>query len=212
MAENSLREKVFAEIMENIRSGKIKENTIITENSICEETGISRTPVREALLSLRAHGVLEKVPNRGYRVNPMGEKEKNDIYEVHAVLDGLAARLATDKLTEEDYLKMSELIDLMDISIKYRNFKNYQAQQEAFHNVYIERSGNRPLKRELDNIKNSVPHYTYYSEDEDKLFRICGFMNDEHREILRLLKEKDADKVVQYLVDTHWSTKYEDAI
>ncbi|MEE3362467.1 MAG: GntR family transcriptional regulator [Anaerovoracaceae bacterium] len=212
MAENSLREKVFAEIMENIRSGKIKENTIITENSICEETGISRTPVREALLSLRAHGVLEKVPNRGYRVNPMGEKEKNDIYEVLAVLDGLAARLATDKLTEEDYLKMSELIDLMDISIKYRNFKNYQAQQEAFHNVYIERSGNRPLKRELDNIKNSVPHYTYYSEDEDKLFRICGFMNDEHREILRLLKEKDADKVVQYLVDTHWSTKYEDAI
>lgn len=212
MAENSLREIVFAEIMENIRSGKIKENTIITENSICEETGISRTPVREALLSLRAHGVLEKVPNRGYRVNPMGEKEKNDIYEVLAVLDGLAARLATDKLTEEDYLKMSELIDLMDISIKYRNFKNYQAQQEAFHNVYIERSGNRPLKRELDNIKNSVPHYTYYSEDEDKLFRICGFMNDEHREILRLLKEKDADKVVQYLVDTHWSTKYEDAI
>jgi DNA-binding GntR family transcriptional regulator len=209
MPENSLREQVFSDIMENIRSGKIKGDTVITENSICEETGFSRTPVREALLSLQAHGVLEKIPNKGYRVNPMGEKEKNDIYEVLAVLDGLAARLAIDKLTEEDYLKMSELIDLMDISIKYRNFKNYQSQQESFHNVYIERSGNKPLKRELDNIKNSVPHYTYYSEDEDKLFEICGYMNDEHREILRLLKEGDADKAVRYLVDTHWSTKYD---
>lgn len=212
MSEHSLSTQVSQEILRKIRSGEIEGDTLITEAMICETSGLSRTPVREALIGLRANGVLEKVPNKGYRVKQMDEKAKNDIYIVLSYLDALAARLAINKMTEEDYLKMSELIDLIDISIKYRNFANYQEQQEAFHSVYIERSGNEALKHSLDQIKESVPRYTYFSNDEDRLFAICASTNNEHREILQMLRDHKTEEITQYLIYTHWQTKYEDAI
>lgn len=203
----SLRKKVAKDVLERIRTGEFSKDTVITEAKICETMSLSRTPAREALIELTANGILEKVPRKGYRIRELDEKDKTDIYAVLANLDALAAREAAEHMTDSDFLHMNELIDLMDIAIKYKNYANYCELQERFHNVYINRCNNSALIKTLDDIKASITRYTYYSTDEEKLFRLAAEMNDEHRHILELFQNNSVKELIDFLENVHWITK-----
>lgn len=198
---------VSGEILEKIRNDEISPNEIITEAMLCDMLKISRTPVREALIELIAKGVLEKVPRKGYRVKELDTKSKLNVYTVLASLDALAAKCAIVNMTEEDFLKMEEAIDLIDIAIKYKNYPNYYSLQEQFHQVYIDNCDNPFLQKMLQEIKTSITHYTYYSKDIDKLFDLCKEVNEEHRHILKLFREGKAEELARFLSETHWGTK-----
>lgn len=198
---------VSGDILEKIRNQEISPDEIITEATLCDMLKISRTPVREALIELISKGILEKIPRKGYKIKKLDTQSKLNVYVVLASLDALAAKLSIDKLSIEDFLKMEELIDLIDIAIKYKNYPNYNLLQEQFHQVYIDNCDNSFLQKTLNEIKMSITHYTYYSEDIDKLFALCKTVNDEHRYILKLFKEKRSEELVLFLAETHWGTK-----
>ena len=212
MTNGSLRNKVAEDILRKIRSGEISSDMIMTEASICASLALSRTPVREALIELTLNGVLEKITNKGYKIRELDYKSKSDISILLADLEALAAKLAINNLTEEDYAHMEELIDMIDVAIKHQNYVKYSELQEQFHNVYNQKCDNPMLIEYLYNIKIRIVRYIYYTDDTNKLFDICRNMNDEHREILKLFKEKKADELEDYLVNVHWFTKYSDAL
>ena len=212
MPNSPARDKVIDEVVRKIHTNEYNPNTYITEADLCEKMGLSRTPVREALIKLSARGLLIRVPQKGYRVRQFDLKTKLDSYLVLAVLDATAARLAINHLTDAHFLRMSEIIDLIDIAIKYKNYDRYNELQEQFHEVYIENCNNLPLQKEISDYKQSIPSYLYYSEDSGKLFDLLLKVNDEHREILHLLKEKKGPEVFDYLTRVHWQTDYEDMV
>lgn len=211
-ASVSTKSQIESEIFKRIRNNVYDNDSIISESKLCEELNVSRTPVREALIHLSASHLLEKVPQKGYRVRDFDLKTKLDTYYVIAILDANAAMLAIDKLDESDYLLMSEYIDLMDIDLKYRKFDKYNDHQESFHNVYINRCDNKPLIDLLESVKVSIPTYLYHSSEGDKLFSVLEELNDEHREILRLIKEKKPFELRNFLVNNHWNTAHMDMI
>lgn len=206
------RTLVTEEILKRIHNNEYAKGQIITETELAESMNLSRTPVRESLIELTANGVLEKIPRKGYVVREFDRKTKLDTYTVLAALDSLAATLAMPNLTEADFLKMHELIDLVEIDIKYKNFQNYNTHQEEFHQVYISKCDNPTLMKHLQGIKDSIASYLYYSEDTEALFEILVNVNDEHRTILKLLKEKKALELHQFLMEVHWNTKYDHMI
>ncbi|WP_206460076.1 GntR family transcriptional regulator [Anaerovorax sp. IOR16] len=205
--DSSLRNLATKMILEKIQRGDFAAGDIISESEICKILNISRTPAREALIELVANGVLDKIPRKGYQVVNTSHKQKLDAYIILADLDALAGRQACPMMTEQDILHMQELVDLIDIAIKYKNYASYCELQEKFHQVYIKRADNLLLSRMLDEIKSSVLRYTYFSEDIDTQFEICRWMNDEHKKIIELFQSGDADAVSQYLEYTHWATK-----
>ncbi|WP_324825720.1 GntR family transcriptional regulator [Sinanaerobacter sp. ZZT-01] len=205
--DSSLRNLATKMILEKIQRGDFAAGDIISESEICKILNISRTPAREALIELVANGVLDKIPRKGYQVVNTSHKQKLDAYIILADLDALAAKQACSMITEQDILHMQELVDLIDIAIKYRNYVSYCELQEKFHQVYIKRADNLLLSRMLDEIKSSVLRYTYFSEDADAQFDICKLMNEEHRKIIQLFQEGDANAVSDYLENTHWATK-----
>mgnify|MGYP000911696537 CR=1 FL=1 len=203
----SLRNLATRMILEKIQHGDFAAEDIISESEICKILDISRTPAREALIELVATGVLDKIPRKGYRIANTDRKQKIDAYIILADLDALAGRLACPRMTEQDILHMQELVDLIDIAIKYKNYASYCELQEKFHQVYIQRADNPLLSRMLDEIKSSVLRYTYFSEDIDRQFEICGWMNEEHKKIIELFQIGDADVVSEYLEFVHWATR-----
>ncbi|MGH0054039.1 MAG: GntR family transcriptional regulator [Sphaerochaetaceae bacterium] len=209
---SSLRQLAMRGIVTRIQNGEFSQDSIISESLICETLNMSRTPVREALIELTASGVLQKVPRKGYTVTKFDKKTKIDSYDILSSLDALAAKLALPYMTEEDFMKMREHIELANVAIKFRNYPYYCEQQEKFHSVYIEKCDNIQLITLLKNIKENVDRYTYFSEDEDELFAISEAMNKEHEEIVRLFEEGDKDKLSKYLTDNHWSTRFVDLI
>lgn len=211
-ASISTKEYIENEILTRIRNCVYDENTIISESKICEELNVSRTPVREALIHLSASHLLDKVPQKGYKVREFDIKTKLDTYYVIAILDANAAMLSLDNLKEEDYLLMSEYIDLMDIDIKYRKFESYNSHQEAFHNVYVNKCDNYALIKILEYVKSSIPTYLYHSTEGDKLFSVLRELNAQHREILSLIKQKKTMELRNFLVKNHWDAAHTDMI
>ncbi len=210
--DSSLRKLATKMILERIQHGDFAAGDIISESEICNILNISRTPAREALIELVANGVLEKVPRKGYQVASTSQKQELDAYIVLADLDALAGRLACPMITAQDILHMQELVDLIDIAIKYKNYASYCELQEKFHKVYIQRADNVSLSRMLDEIRSCVIRYTYFSEDIDTQFEICRLMNEEHKKIIELFQSGDADAVSNYLEYTHWAIKDYDLI
>jgi len=212
MSTVSLRNDATKYIMERIHHGDILPGEILTETNVCDLLNISRTPAREALIELTANGVLEKVPRKGYRIKELDQKRKIDSYVVLGVLDALAAKLSMPNIEEKDILRMKEIIDLMDIAIKYKNYSSYVDLQEKFHHVYIDKCDNLQLVTMLADLKASIYRYTYYSDNIDKLFELSQDMNDEHRQITELFEKRDAEGLEDFLINTHWITKHMDMI
>lgn len=212
MSSLSLRKKVTTEILNRIHDGTIKKDEILTEAQICEDLKVSRTPAREALIELVANEVLIKVPRKGYALNEIDQEQKLNVYNILAVLDGLAAALSVPNMTNADIERMNEIIDLIDISIKYKNYANYCDLQEQFHMIYILKSGNPRLIRMIEETKAGIQRYTYFSDDTEKLFELCKEVNDEHRNIVQLFQNKETKKIEEYLKNIHWKTKYLDII
>lgn len=208
----SLRERVRQRILDQVKYGELRPGDKISEAQLCETMGISRTPAREALLQLASEGLLENVPRKGFVVCERSIKEKMDVYDVLAALDALAAKLALKYMGEKELNGMHECIDLIDISIKYRNYPEYCRLQQRFHDVYRERCGNDMLRKLLEELQVGFAPHTYISDDADQLFEVYRDMNEEHRHIVDLFEEKKGDELYHFLMDVHWQTKYDEMI
>lgn len=204
----TLKDHVYEYIAGQIREGSLLPDQRINENVICEELNISRTPVREALIQLSAEGILENKARRGFIIRSMSERDVRELYTVIGVLDGYAAQLACDALTEQDYADLAFYIETMDLAIKAGNYEMYHKQQVAFHQLYIDKCGNNALIDTIAKSKNKLLKQTYSEETHKDTKEVFYATNDEHREILRLFKEKDKEGLFKYLSETHWTPAY----
>ena len=89
--DRSLRIRVFNAIENAILDGEYKDGDSLNELRLSKELGISRTPVREALMQLELEGLVRSVPNKGAVVVGVTEKDIHDIYEIRIRIEGLAA-------------------------------------------------------------------------------------------------------------------------
>lgn len=205
----SLKDHVYEYISEQIFKGNIKPKEKINENSICEELQVSRTPVREALIQLSNDGILEQVPRRGFLVNEVSLTKVKEIYTILGAMEGLAAALATHNLKKEDLEIIENYIHEMEQAIENREFKNYYKLQLKFHEAFVKASHNSELARLINLLKKNFIKQSYeINENNEKISDILTKTNNEHKEILRLFREKDARGVEAYLREVHWNFTY----
>ena len=201
----TLKDHVYDYIAAQIRAGELTPGQRVNENVICEELGVSRTPVREALIQLAAEGVLENQSRKGFTIYTMTEKEIKEIYTILGLLDGYAAQQACDVLTRQDLADMAFYIETMDLAIRSGNLEMYHKQQEIFHQIYINKCGNSTLIDAIRQMKNKLLKKTY-SDDEAGTTRDALFeTNNEHRKLLQLFEARDKNGLFVYLAETHWS-------
>ena len=207
MSNTNLKDKTIQSIMNKIHELEISKDAILTEADICKMFKISRTPAREALIELTANGILEKIPNKGYSIKELGEKAKLEVFDLIGCLDSMAAKLAIHALSKEDIERMREILDMIDVAIKYKNYKKYYDLQEEFHDVYIRKCDNEQVIKMLNRAKSSVSEYWHLDNKKEDAFLILAEVNKEHREMLRLIEAKDIGGLRTYIEDVHWATK-----
>jgi DNA-binding GntR family transcriptional regulator len=199
----SLKDHVYNYISEKINSGELKANEKISEKKIMEDLNISRTPVREALIQLSAEGFIDNVPRKGFLVKMIDEKKIAEIYSLLGVLDGYAASLSSEKLTERDLRNMEMLVYGMDKAISDGDFSDYHNLQVEFHDIYINKCENEELIRMINQLKNFFIKEEY-SDDSQETTDTFHKTNREHEKILDLLKGQKLQELESYLRNTHW--------
>ena len=145
-----------------IRSGEYPQGSRLRQEVLAERFEVSRTPIREALRILEAKGVLDLIPNQGAMVRIPAQDEIREAYQVRAELEGLAAALAAEWITDAKIARLAEAqakfkrsVDAL-CSTKKRDTHLRQATwvetNDVFHDLIVEASGNRRLRTTLSDL------------------------------------------------------------
>lgn len=145
-APQSLSQEAYAEIKRRILSNEYPGGYQVLEDHLCDELGMSRTPLREALAQLRSEGMLETLPRRGVRVLPLTARDIADIYEVLSALELLAVRsLAEMENNDKQVDRLQAEVDAMKRALIDDDLDAWAVADERFHRILVDESGNPRL-------------------------------------------------------------------
>ena len=108
-----LRQQVLDTLRQAIIDGRLAPGARLTERELTEMLGVSRTVVREALRSLEAEGLVHVIPNKGPVVRELSREEAEDLYQIRAVLEGLAARLFVQHATADQIEQLAQTLKIV---------------------------------------------------------------------------------------------------
>lgn len=193
----SLEEHVYARLEEEILTGVYKRGDPLTELAISERFNISRTPVRGAIHRLAEEGLVKLSPNKGAVVTGISKDDIIDIYKIRMRLDGLAAAMAAEKMTDEDIKKLRESVELSEFYTERGDAEHQKELDTAFHALIYTATGSRMLSEILSELHKKAKLYRKLSLDNaGRAERSIA----EHREILEAIEArnpKEAERLTQ---------------
>ena len=204
----SLRGRVFQTLREDILSGKYQEHEELKEVAIGEELGVSRTPVREAFRQLELEGLIQIIPNKGAYVTGITAKDVKPIYMIRSLLEGLCARLATEKITKEQMEEMEENIYLADFHAQKGHMDQMAELDNRFHDILYEACDSKLLEHTLKDYHEYVLRVRQKTLSTNTRGRAS---NDEHRQIMEAIKAGDADRA-EKLANQHMINAYDNMV
>ena len=154
--DRSLRIRVFNAIENAILDGEYKDGDSLNELRLSKELGVSRTPVREALMQLELEGLVRNIPNKGAVVVGVTEQDTHDIYEIRIRIEGLASRLCAENITEEELRALEQIVDLQEFYLLKNDTEQIWKLDGDFHKIIYDASRSRPLRFTLSNFHNYI--------------------------------------------------------
>ena len=177
-------------IRQAIVDGGYAPGARLKEEELARELGISRTPVREALLVLQAEGLVDAAPNRGATVRAHDAEDLDDLYQLRALLEGYAARRtaarASDDLVRELWASCERFEALSDSDVRALVKENL-----VFHNAILEAAGSARLAgmtRKVIELPLVYKSYIWYSPEQRRI------SSHYHRQIARAVETHDAER------------------
>lgn len=196
-----LREKIASMIRASIIDGRIGAGEKLREPVLSKQLGVSRTPLREALLQLDSEGFVEMTPRRGAVVRPLSKQDAAETYEVKGALEALAARLACERMDKDTLRRLKDINDSIASLRRARTVDQARILQlnTEFHQTLTDASGNEKLSQYVRVLRAQALRYNYiYLSVMSRLQESVA----EHEQILDALRGNRADEV-ERLVREH---------
>lgn len=188
-----LRRQLEAEIL----SGALAPGARLDETLLAKRFGVSRTPVREALLQLSSSGLIEMRPRQGALVSKVSAKTLFEMFEVMSELEGQCARLAAQRMTPEERDKLQAAFQSCRRASEAGSADDYYDANQQFHEAIYEGSHNAFLEQQTLNLRNRLAAYRRIQLRRAR--RIPASL-DEHEEVMRAIledREEDAEAAMR---------------
>ena len=194
-----LREIVYEQLKRQILTGRITPGTRMMEVELADEMGVSRTPVREAIRKLEKEGLVTIEPRRGANASDISVKDMVDTLEVREDLEGLAAALAAERMTEEQIDELVKITEGYSEAILNSDTEKIIHYDEKFHKHIVSCSGNKTLIQLSEIVQELALRFRYIYYDD---FSRYENMPVEHRQIIAAITGGDAD-TARMSADSH---------
>ena len=187
-ARPQLSQEAAAHVRALIMAGELKPGTPVLAESIAEELGISTTPAREGLQSLRVEGFLELIPRHGFQVAPLTGDDIRDLFKIQGLIAGELAARATVAATEQDIEELDALHHELIAAARRHDQQALEEKNHAFHREINLIAGSRKIVWALGLLSRYVPREFYAS--------ITGWPQAtlaDHAALLESIRGRDAE-------------------
>jgi DNA-binding GntR family transcriptional regulator len=185
-----------------ILNGRIADGARLRQTGLADQLGISRTPIREALVRLQQEGLVELLPGGGVRVKVLNLDEAVELYDVREVLDGLAARLAAGRIAAPSLGRLERALARQALCVARGDAGPWFAAHVAFHEEIVRAASHRQLARLSTVVRLSIRHFhPLLLRTEHRLEHAYA----EHRALYDAIRTHDAE-AAERLARAHIAT------
>jgi DNA-binding GntR family transcriptional regulator len=143
----------YARLLTELREGRLNPGDRLRETELAERLGMSRTPVREAIRQLETDGIVTHLPRQGATIRTLDYAEVMELYEMRAVLEGTAARLAARAASE---IEIEELLEMNRQMAEIGNVPEAFVLNRQFHAALLDAAKNRFLARSIHALQRAL--------------------------------------------------------
>jgi DNA-binding GntR family transcriptional regulator len=193
----SLKEKAYEVLKELILTGRLEQGKLHNEKRLAEVLGVSRTPVREALLELSREGMVHFLPSKGIRVRKITAKQVQEVFEIRRIIEGYIIQSISKTMRDADLKKIEAIIRKQERLAHLGEEVAFIAIDKEFHLFLASRTGNQQMEGILRNLRDQI-HLMGI-----RVIRGGERVNQvltEHRSILKALKEGDGKRAHKALL------------
>jgi DNA-binding GntR family transcriptional regulator len=207
-----LVDRLAGEIQARVLSGATPVGTRLRQEALADEFGVSRTPVREALRQLQASGLVELLPNRGAVVRGPSAREIREAYEVRAELEGLAAELAAERISDRDLRRLQEAQRLFQDAVEtliarrarrrepWKDESLWVQANDLFHQAILDASANARLADTIADLHRSFPRNLTWAA-LSRSSRLLEENVEQHQAVLDAIERRDPAEARRSMVE-----------
>ncbi|WP_319843003.1 GntR family transcriptional regulator [Terrihabitans rhizophilus] len=186
----------MAPLREMILNGELRPGEKVPEEQLCEQFGVSRTPIREALKVLAAEGVLQILPHRGAIVSRITEDQINEMFPIMASLERLAGMLACQVASQADIARVRKLHDDMMGFYKADDEASYLRSNRLIHEAFFVIAGNITLLSFYQQILTRIHSCRFVVRKTPEHWRKAVA---EHEEMIAAFEARDGERLAALL-------------
>ncbi len=181
-------------LRDSILSGKLVPNETYNEIALAKKLGISRTPVREALLELSSQGLITFLPRVGVRVNHFTEQDVKEIFELRKAIELFAVAKVSKDFLRHDFASLEATLQSQKEAIKKENFLAFLNSDREFHLTFTKLTNNKRLLTTLENIRDMIQVMSIRAlAIEIRAKEVV----EEHEKVIEAVKRGISEKAVQ---------------
>ncbi len=194
--KRSLSEQIYESIKSMILRGELKGGDRIPEETLANEFGVSRTPIREAIRRLDEYGIVKLIPRSYAEVVTMSDKEAKDVIQVRRELEILSIKLLVEKASKNDLKELKRLSNACKKEFQNNNTPKIFEADSLFHLAMAFRSGNNILFNTLERLDAKIQLIRLMNcVSQDKIKSNLDF----HDEIISSIENKNIEKALNLI-------------
>lgn len=199
-----VRQEAYLKIRNWILDGTLAPGAQLRDKELAEQLGVSRTPIREAILRLEDEGLVQTKPNRSTLVSTIDFHSAFHLYSIVWTLEKLALTQAFGSITDLHIQTMAEANERFLQKMKIRDRLAALDADHDFHSVYVKLSQNKELEKIISEIKQKLRRLDLYYFDK---IRDAALSYEEHAQIIKALKDKDLSLALN-AVENNWKNSF----
>jgi len=200
-------ELLFTQLKKSIENGSLAPGQRLIEADLIKDYGVSRGPLREAFRKLSAEGIIDFVPNKGAIVKKFSRKEIMDSFAIRQAIEGLAARLATERLAQAAYKEERRLLEQIQ-NHEFGRDVSFAQENSAFHNTILTLCDNPQLQNLVKQMRLPFLRYQirgsldrhYIDNSRAEHARIAAAMLSNDAKLAERLMQKHLGKAAERLM------------
>jgi DNA-binding GntR family transcriptional regulator len=195
----SLREEVYESLKKSILHGKLKGGQRLIEETLADQIGISRTPVREAFHKLERDDLVTKLPKGGFAVREFTKEDVDEIFGIRSALESYAAYLATLHISSEKISQLEKKVKESEDALAKGDDEKLVQLNTEFHDLIYKSCKSKKLTEMINNFRD------YFYRYRSLLLRTekgTNYSIDDHRRMLEAMRKKNP-RLVERLVRIH---------